>query len=142
MITYASLAKRIDEMVEVARQAFIELKFPDSEVEDNIRCLYIRINSAKGKRYGEGLIHHLVSAKRQVRNTIKVAILYSPKRKAQIAFWREEYAVRCAESARNNASGQSTLGFFETEYKKQLCIPMTPYKSLFRLTPKSALQCA
>jgi hypothetical protein len=137
MVTYSQLALRIDEMVAVAKEAFIKLNYTDEDIEDNITKLYARINAAKGKRYGDGLIHHLISGKRQVRNTIKNAIMHSPARKKQIEGWRNEYRVRCETSAAQNPSGQHTLGFFETEYGSKLRMSMTPYKSFFLLTPKT-----
>jgi hypothetical protein len=136
MVTYSQLASRIDEMVAVAKQAFIKLNYTDEDIEDNIKKLYARINNAKGKRYGDGLIHHLVSAKRQVRNTIRGAIMHSPARKKQIEGWRKEYSAMCDASAAKSVDGKSTLGFFETEFGSKLRMSMKPYKSFFLLTPK------
>ncbi len=136
-ITYAYLQKRLEQMISHLHQVFLTLGYTEQDALQNTLAAKKRLEHSDGKLYGNRNIHHLHRAKRLVRNEIRLAITYRPQRKANIERWKSEYQQRVSE---HYARTPNTPVFsFEHTYAKQLRINFGSFKTLFLLSPQSAV---
>ncbi len=137
-ITEQYIETRISQLKEKIKQANIVVGFDDNYAEIISQQFVTLCNSPEVKSRDSNPIHTLTRIKRIARNAIRIAIQSNPKRKAQVAFWQNEYSEKCQEMKKIDPA--ASFFSFETAYAKKLKIEFSHFKTLFLISPKKDVE--